>query len=84
MLSSMQSRFLEPQHLLKFNHQSSNATYENTKHKKATHKKVRHEKATKITFTLIIAALSFSAVGCNTLQALEPTAILISDIKNSI
>ena len=40
-----------------------------------------YEKLTKITFTLgIVAFFSFSAVGCNTLKALEPTAILIADI----
>ncbi|TXD98004.1 hypothetical protein ES754_03360 [Psychrobacter frigidicola] len=74
-----QSRCLKSQHLLNLKHQSSNGNY-----KKAWHRKVKHEKATKIVFTLIIAAFSFSAVGCNTLQALEPTAILISNIKNVI
>ncbi len=74
MSSSMQSRLLEHYHLLKFQNRSKNAK----------HKRSRHEKVTKITFSLIIAALSSLAVGCNTLQALEPTAILISNIKHSI
>ena len=74
MSSSLQSRFLEPKHLLKFKRPSGSANYEKAKSKEVT----------KITFALIIASLSFSAVGCSTLQALEPTAILISDIKNSI
>ena len=47
-------------------------------------KQKRYKTATTLTFTCIIAALSFSAVGCQTLQALEPTATLISNIKNSI
>lgn len=77
MSSSIPLRLLEQQHLVKLSHQLNTVNYKTSNHKSAW-----HEKVTKITFTLIIAALSFSAVGCNTLQALEPTAILISDIKN--
>jgi hypothetical protein len=65
----MHSRLPKRRRLLKCNYQSND---------------VKNRKATEITLPLIIAALSFSAVGCSTLQALEPTAILISDIKNSI
>ena len=50
----------------------------------ANHNEAQYKPIKKITFTLIISALSLSAVGCNTLQALEPTAILISDIKSVI
>lgn len=46
--------------------------------------KTGYKKTIKTSYILIIAALSFLTIGCNTLQALEPTAILISDIKNSI
>ena len=73
MSSPIQSRLLEHHYSLKFKHQPNN-----------NHKKAVHGKAIKITLALIIAVFSFSAVGCSTLKALEPTAILISDIKNSI
>ena len=43
----------------------------------------QYRKLTKLAFASVILACSFMSVGCNTLQALEPTAILISDIKNS-
>lgn len=43
-----------------------------------------YEKYTKITLKIGIVAFSFLVVGCNTLQALEPTAILISDIAKAL
>lgn len=69
MSSSVHSRLSKRIRLLKCKYQSSDG---------------KNRKATEMTLPLIIAALSFSAVGCSTLQALEPTAILISDIKNSL
>ncbi|WP_321156096.1 hypothetical protein [Psychrobacter sp. LV10R520-6] len=69
MSSSIHSRLSKRRRLLKSKYQLND---------------VKNRKATKTTFALIIAALSFSVVGCSTLQALEPTAILISDIKNSL
>ncbi|MBP2280827.1 hypothetical protein H4W00_001640 [Psychrobacter sp. PL19] len=69
MSSSMQSHLSKPVHLLGCKYQS---------------KDIKNMNATKITLPLIIAVLSFLTVGCNTLQALEPTAILISDIKNAL
>ena len=74
MSSSMQSRLLAHHYSPKLKHQLHTAS----------DTQGRHEKVIKITLALVIIALSFSAVGCSTLQALEPTAILISDIKNSI
>ena len=52
--------------------------------KKSRRRQFIYEKLTKITFTLGIVAFSFSALGCNTLKALEPTAILISDIAKAL
>ncbi|WP_201583701.1 hypothetical protein [Psychrobacter jeotgali] len=40
------------------------------------------KKAKAMALILAIAGLSFSAVGCATLNALEPTAVLISDMKD--
>lgn len=40
------------------------------------------KKAKAMALILTIAGLSFSAVGCATLNALEPTAVLISDMKD--
>ncbi|AMN67317.1 MULTISPECIES: hypothetical protein [unclassified Psychrobacter] len=40
-----------------------------------------YRKANALSLLLLIAALSFSTVGCATLQALEPTADLINDLK---
>lgn len=40
------------------------------------------KKATIIKLSFVLGMTSFSAVGCATLQALEPTAVLISDIKD--
>nr|WP_317198861.1 hypothetical protein [uncultured Psychrobacter sp.] len=44
----------------------------------------RRNQIRKPIFVLMIAALSSLTVGCSALNALEPTAVLISDIKNSI
>ncbi|WP_443542257.1 hypothetical protein [Psychrobacter sp. T6-3] len=44
----------------------------------------RKKQLCKPIFVLMIAALSFLIVGCSALNALEPTAVLISDIKGSI
>ncbi len=40
-----------------------------------------YRKARIMSLSLVIATLSFSTVGCATLQALEPTADLINDLK---
>lgn len=48
------------------------------------HDQTQYSKSNKLISSFIIVALSALTVGCNTLQALEPTAILISDIKNSL
>lgn len=40
-----------------------------------------YRKTHKLSLSLVLLALSFSTVGCATMQALEPTAILISDMK---
>ncbi|WP_435948964.1 hypothetical protein [Psychrobacter sp. DM8] len=54
---------------------SSVLTYQTDNQKNQPHKPI---------FVLMIATLSFLTVGCSALNALEPTAILISDIKGSI
>ncbi len=43
-----------------------------------------HSKINNAMFILMMGIFSFSAMGCSALNALEPTAVLISDIKNSI
>lgn len=41
-----------------------------------------YRKIHKIGLSFVLVVLSFSTVGCATIQALEPTAVLISDMKN--
>jgi len=40
-----------------------------------------YRKANALSLSLLITVLSFSTVGCATLQVLEPTADLINDLK---
>lgn len=78
MSSSMQSHLLAHHNSPKPEHQLHSANDKQGRHEKVIKALI------KTMLALIIAAWSFSAVGCSTLQALEPTAILISDIKNSL
>ncbi len=40
-----------------------------------------YKKALSLSLSMIVALLSFSTTGCTTLEALEPTAALINDLK---
>ena len=43
-----------------------------------------HKKLASINLAFLIIIMALSATGCNTLKALEPTAILISDIAKAL
>ncbi len=58
---------------------SSNVSKPNIKYSRKS--SFIYRKACIMSLSFVIAMLSFSLVGCATLQALEPTADLITDLK---